>query len=61
MRIGEAQLEINQQKTPTIDKLFHPLGSYQFAPGKEYGVTVTNEGTDGYVIVDAIQVVPADE
>jgi FAD-dependent oxidoreductase family protein len=58
---GEASIEVNQQKTPAIDKLFHSLGSYEFVAGEEYGVTISNSGTDGYVIVDAIQIVPVEE
>ena len=58
---GEASVQVNQQKTPEIDKLFHCLGSYEFAAGKEYGVTISNADTDGYVVVDAIQVVPVEE
>lgn len=58
---GEASVQVNQQKTPEIDKLLHSLGSYEFAAGKEYAVTISNADTDGYVIVDAIQVVPVEE
>jgi len=37
------------------------LGRFEFAQGQEYSVTISNEDTDGYVIVDAIQIVPVEE
>ncbi len=55
---GEAKLIVNQQKTPAVDRLFHPLGTFRFQAGQAYDVTVSNEGTDGHVILDAIQILP---
>jgi hypothetical protein len=56
---GEAKLTIDQRKKPAIDGLFHSLGTYQFAAGQPATVTVSNEGSDGFVVVDAVQWLPA--
>ncbi len=57
---GESLVTVNQQKPASIDKLFEPLGKFSFEAGKEYSVEVSNAGTDGFVIADAIQVVAAE-
>lgn len=54
---GETTVKVNQKKTASIDKLFEPVGQYEFKSGKAYTVVISNEGTDGYVMVDAVQVV----
>ena len=53
---GESIASINQQRPPGIDKIFQPLGKFTFE--KEAVVTVSNEKTNGYVVVDAVQVLP---
>jgi hypothetical protein len=52
---GEQTLRINQQKAPAIDGLLVSLGEYEFAADKPAAVVITNQGTDGHVIVDAVQ------
>jgi hypothetical protein len=54
---GEAKTTINERKAPPIDGLFLSLGSWQFSGGKAE-VEVSNTGTDGHVIIDAVQWVP---
>ncbi len=56
---GSNTITINQKKPPVIEGLFQPIGIYQFLTGSTYTVKITNEGTDGYVILDAIQIVPS--
>jgi hypothetical protein len=56
---GKRKLTIDQKKPPTFDGHFVSLGVYTLAAGEVVGVTVSNEGTSGFVIVDAVQVVPA--
>jgi hypothetical protein len=34
------------------------LGAFEFEAGEAGYVEVTNEGTDGHVVVDAVQLVP---
>lgn len=52
---GAANLTVNQQLPPTIGGLFFVLGEYDF--GATGTVLVSTAGTDGYVIVDAVQFV----
>ncbi len=37
---------------------FSPLGTYDFASGSGNSVTIRNDGTDGYVIADAVSFTP---
>lgn len=58
---GDSKMIVNQKKAAKIDKLFQPLGTFCFDAGQPYSVTVSNAGTDGHVILDALQVVPAQD
>lgn len=50
---GSAQLSVNQRLSPTVSGVFTVLGDYDF--GTSASVEVSTAGTDGYVIVDAVQ------
>jgi len=52
---GVSTLSVNQKKDPKVDGMLHSLGRYRFEKGTPAVVTIGNEGTDGYVIVDAVQ------
>jgi hypothetical protein len=47
---------VNQGLNPTFDKLFVAVGTYEFT-GSKAVVEISNADTDGYVIVDAVQLV----
>jgi hypothetical protein len=49
-------LQVNQRETPSIKGLFTSLGTYELGPDSK--VVVGNADTDGYVIVDAVQLIP---
>jgi len=53
---GEKVVTVNQRKEPSIDGLFTSLGTFEFGP--EATVTISNEGSDGFVITDAVQWLP---
>lgn len=55
---GVAETKLNQRDRPGIDKLFAPVGTFRFE-GKGV-VTISNAGTDGHVVVDAVRWVPAE-
>jgi len=57
---GSSKATVNQKLKPAIDSHFATMGVYLFEPKKEAVVTVANQGTDGYVAVDAVQLVPVD-
>ncbi len=52
---GETKLTLNQKKRPTVDGLLEPVGTFRFAAGKSGYVEISNAGTDGYVVIDAVQ------
>jgi len=56
---GSKTVTVNQKVAPPVEKYFVSLGTYRFEAGKPAAVTVSNEGTNGYVIIDAVQVIPA--
>ena len=58
---GKTTVKVNQQKAPTIDKLFISLGTFRFEKGKEGYVEIGNKDVDGFVIIDAVQWLPAKE
>ncbi|RCS47765.1 FAD-dependent oxidoreductase [Bremerella cremea] len=50
------QGSINQKKAPTIDSLFVSIG--QFELSGDTTVTLSNQGVNGYVVADAVALVP---
>ena len=53
---GTRQVTVNQREQPPIEGHFASVGRYRF--GTTASVTITNAGTDGHVIVDAVRFVP---
>jgi hypothetical protein len=47
-------VKVNQRK-PVGEKLFLPIGTFFFDGKKPAAVVISNEGTDGYVVADAVQ------
>jgi hypothetical protein len=52
---GETVVNVDQKKTPAIDKAWHSLGTFEF--GQSGVVVIANQGTTGYVIADAVNFV----
>jgi hypothetical protein len=50
---GETTVTIDQRKVPNLDGPFVSLGAYRFTDAAS--VTIQTQGTDGHVIVDAVQ------
>lgn len=55
---GQDNLRVNQRKAPNIDQAFVSIGRYRFDGNQPARVTIHNQGTDGYVVVDAIRFLP---
>lgn len=55
---GEHTVYVNQRIEPT-DGAFSSLGEFEFSGAKNEEVIISNAGTDGYVIVDAIRFISA--
>ena len=51
---GEKVVTVDQKKAPSHE-LFHELGVFEFPSGATATVTLSNEGSDGFVVVDAVQ------
>jgi hypothetical protein len=58
---GGTAVTVNQQRRPPIDGLAVSLGTFRLDAKQPAEVQITNRGTDGYVIVDAVQWILLDE
>ena len=52
---GDTKVLVNQKLKPKGEGPFHVVGTFEFAAGKDGWVEIGNAGTDGHVIVDAVQ------
>ncbi|MDP3072793.1 MAG: DUF1553 domain-containing protein [Opitutaceae bacterium] len=57
---GETTVTVNQRQAPPLDGHFVRLGQFRFEKDGAGYILVSTEGTDGYVIVDALQLIPAE-
>lgn len=57
---GEKQVLVDQSREPSIDRLFEPLGIFEFEKDGLAKVTISNAGTTGHVIVDAVRLIEVD-
>jgi hypothetical protein len=57
---GEKFVEVNQQDPPPIDGHWISLGQHTFEKSGAGFVMVSNDGTKGFVIADAVQFIPVD-
>lgn len=55
---GEIELTVDQQQRPPFDNLFMELGAFRFEAGSEAMIQISNRGTNGHVIIDAVQLLP---
>jgi hypothetical protein len=55
---GEKTAAVDERKVPPINKVFISLGAYRFIAEKPAVISITNSGTDGFVAVDAVQLLP---
>lgn len=57
---GETKLRVNQQEEPPHGRLWRTLGIFRFVAGTNGSVRISNEGTEGKVVIaDAVQFLPA--
>ncbi|HUG18225.1 MAG TPA: FAD-dependent oxidoreductase [Planctomycetaceae bacterium] len=52
---GTKEIRIDQRKKPPLDDLLISVGEFHFDKTKPARVTISNEGSTGFVIVDAVQ------
>ena len=58
---GEDTVFVDETKVPSIEGRFVSLGTYRFEKDGASYVLVSNEGTRGYVTIDALQFLPESE
>ncbi|MES2469553.1 MAG: FAD-dependent oxidoreductase [Verrucomicrobiota bacterium] len=51
---GPVKVVVNQRLAPSVKGLLHPLGTWNLKAGANT-VQISNAGTDGHVIIDAVQ------
>lgn len=54
---GVHEIILDQTKEPAVAGLFQPVGRFEFKKGARANVMLSNRGTSGYVMVDAVQFV----
>ena len=57
---GETTVTVNEREVPPLAGHFISLGRFRFEQDGAGYILISNEGTDGFVIVDALQLVPAE-
>lgn len=58
---GIHQLVLNQRLAPMIAPHWHSLGEFDFGDVVPPSLVISNDGTDGYVLADAVQYLPVGE
>ncbi|MCO8121261.1 FAD-dependent oxidoreductase [Stieleria sp. TO1_6] len=57
---GDQTVSVDQQQPALVDEVPRSLGTFQFQQGTSGQIVISNEGSDGYVAVDGIQLVPVE-
>lgn len=55
---GETTVTVDEKKAPPVEGGFISLGTFEIAAGTTAAVVISNKGTDGYVVMDAVQWLP---
>ncbi|RRJ97096.1 FAD-dependent oxidoreductase [Opitutaceae bacterium TAV4] len=58
VRIGDTKVHINQREQPTVDKIWLPVTEVALSKNESLPVVISNEGANGYVVVDAVRLLP---
>ncbi|MSU60146.1 MAG: FAD-dependent oxidoreductase [Pedosphaera sp.] len=56
---GETKVTLDQKKKPSGNGMLEPVGTFRFEKGRAGHVEISNAGTDGYVVIDAVQWIEA--
>ncbi len=57
---GVKTVMVNQRQRAEFDGLFQSVGEYHFSTAGGQAIVITNDDTDGHVIVDAVQLLPVE-
>jgi hypothetical protein len=55
---GDHRYTVNEQRKPAVEGAMHKLAVHSFVAGTPARIVVFTTGTDGYVVVDAVHLVP---
>lgn len=55
---GSKTVQVNERQEPEVGGLFHSLGKFELDAGDATSIVISNAGTDGYVVIDAVQLLP---
>ncbi len=55
---GDTKIVLNQRRTPSVQDLLEPVGTFRFEKGRAGYVEISNTGTDGFVVIDGVQWLP---
>ena len=58
---GSKTVHVDQSKKPSLSNNFLLIGEFRFEKDTDASVLISNEGTTGHVIADAIQIVTAEQ
>ena len=57
---GKRTVTVNQRQSALVDGVPRALGVFRFDAGKSSRVIISNTGSDGFVVVDGLQLVPVE-
>ncbi|MFA7006007.1 MAG: FAD-dependent oxidoreductase, partial [Verrucomicrobiia bacterium] len=57
---GEKTVTINQREDVLVNGVPRALGVFKFEPGRKGSVAISTASADGFVVVDAVQLVPSE-
>ena len=57
-KAGTKVVYVDQRRAPTVDKVFTPVGKFTFEADANNAISISNEGTKGFVVVDAVRLTP---
>ncbi len=58
---GATTATLNQKQKGSVEGYLQPVGRFEFKAGEDAVVEISNEGTDGHVIIDAVQWIPVEQ
>jgi len=57
---GETRVVLNQREPGLTNRVPKSLGTFRFDAGRQSRIVISNEGANGYVVVDGLQLVPVE-
>ena len=58
VKLGAETFVVNQREAAMVNRIPNALGVFEFEAEAKVRVTISNEGADGYVAVDGLQILP---